>query len=80
MKLRQNLKKTYSLQDLPKSGRISLVCDRMHVIKEAIDETYNENQSPSIKKVYRSTGVPSDCVGNHTSCQCYRNKIRVIIS
>jgi len=33
----------------------------MHVIKETIDATCNENQSTSIRKVNRSTGVPFDC-------------------
>ena len=62
VKLIQKFEKTYSLHDLTRSGRKSLLCERILAIKEAIDATSNENQSTSIRKFSRSTGVSSDSV------------------
>ena len=42
-KLIQKFEKTYSLHDLPRSGRKSLLCERIPAVKEAIDATSNEN-------------------------------------
>ena len=55
----QKFEKSNFLHDLPRSGRKSLLCDRIPAVKKAIDTTFNENQSKSIRKVSRSTGVPS---------------------
>ena len=62
MKLIQKFEKTFFLHDLRRSGRKSLLCKRIPAVKEAIDATSNENQSSSIRKVSRSTGVQSASV------------------
>jgi len=43
VKLLQKFEKTYSLHDLPRSGRKSLLCERIPAVREAIDATSNEN-------------------------------------
>jgi len=50
VKLIQKFEKTFFLHDLRRSGRKSLLCERMPAVKEAIDATSNENQSTSIRK------------------------------
>jgi len=62
VKLINNFVKTYSLHDLQRSGGKSLLRERIPTVKEAIDATINKNQSTSIGKVSRSTGVPSASV------------------
>ena len=39
VKLIQKFEKTYSLHDLPRSGRKSLICERIHAVEEAIKES-----------------------------------------
>jgi len=43
VKLIQKFQKTYSLHDLPRSRRKSLLCERIPAVKETIDATFNEN-------------------------------------
>ena len=48
------------MHDLPSSGRKLLLCEQIPAVREAIDATSNENQSTSIRKVIRYTGVLSN--------------------
>jgi len=59
VKLKQKFKKHILCMIYWSVGRKSLLCEQIPAAKEVIGATSNENQSASIRKVSRSTGVPS---------------------
>ena len=57
-KLIKKFETTFTLHDLPKSGRPSLNEERKNLISEAIDDTANEFGATSIRRLSSEAGIP----------------------
>ena len=79
-KLITKFETTFSLHDMPKSGRPSLNDEREDLVSEAVENTANEIGATSVRRVSIETGIPKSSTYRiiRNSLKLYPYKIQML--